>query len=163
MKKIALIVAVIAIFLAYSYLIRNQHSEPVVAPVALNQSKSSSNSNQNSNVTSNSATVSGSTTNSSTATTYKDGTYTGTVVNAFYGNVQVSATIQNGQITAVNFIESPNDSPNSVNVNQQAIPYLKQEAIKAQNSNVSVVTGATQTSQAFTQSLGAALAQAKQS
>jgi uncharacterized protein with FMN-binding domain len=43
----------------------------------------------------------------------------------------------------------------------EALPILKQEAIAAQSANVSIVSGATQDSQAFQQSLGAALAEAK--
>lgn len=141
------------IFLAYSYYLRNQHSEPVVAPLIVSQSK-------------NSATLPPAQTKASSTTTtsqYKDGTYTGESENAFYGNVQVSATIQNGLITAVDFLQSPNENPNSQYINSQAMPYLKQEAIKAQNSNVNIVTGATLTSSAFIQSLASALAQAKQS
>ena len=42
------------------------------------------------------------------------------------------------------------------------MPYLKQEAIKSQSSNVSLITGATFTSQAFNTSLSDALNQAKQ-
>jgi uncharacterized protein with FMN-binding domain len=70
--------------------------------------------------------------------------------------------IQNGRITAVNFIQFPNENPNSIYVNQTAMPYLKQETIQAQSSKVSIVTGATLTSQAFIQSLANALSQAKQ-
>jgi len=46
-------------------------------------------------------------------------------------------------------------------INQQAMPYLQQEAIQAQSSNVQVISGATYTSQAFIQSLATAFAQAK--
>ena len=45
-------------------------------------------------------------------------------------------------------------------INQQAMPILTQEAIQAQRAEVDIVTGATDTSEAFIQSLGAALAQA---
>jgi uncharacterized protein with FMN-binding domain len=45
-------------------------------------------------------------------------------------------------------------------INQQAIPYLQQEAIQAQSSKVQLISGATFTSQAFTQSLANALSQA---
>jgi uncharacterized protein with FMN-binding domain len=93
---------------------------------------------------------------------YKDGTYAGSVANAYYGNVQVQAVIKNGQITTVNFLQSPNENPNSIYVNQQAMPYLVQEAIQAQSSKVSAITGATFTSQAFMQSLANALSQATQ-
>jgi len=151
MKKFILSIGVVIIFLAYSHVLRNQHSEPVIAPASLSQN----------NATGATNTASPAPT-ASTSAQFKDGSYTGSVENAYYGNVQVSATIQNGKITTVDFLESPNDNPNSISVNQQAMPYLKQEAIQAQSSSVSIVTGATFTSQAFIQSLASALNQAKQ-
>ncbi len=95
-----------------------------------------------------------------TAATYKDGKYTGSVADAFYGNIQVRATIQGGKIVSVDFLQYPNDQPNSVAINQQAMPFLQQEAIKAQSAHVDGVSGATDTSQAFVQSLSAALSKA---
>jgi uncharacterized protein with FMN-binding domain len=41
------------------------------------------------------------------------------------------------------------------------MPYLKQEAIAAQSANVNIISGATDSSYAFRQSLASALAQAK--
>lgn len=94
---------------------------------------------------------------------YKDGTYTGGVADAYYGNVQVSATIQGGKITNVTFLDHPQTHQTSVYINAQAMPYLTQEAIQAQSANVNIVSGATFTSQAFMQSLASALTQAKNS
>ncbi len=92
---------------------------------------------------------------------YKDGTYTGGVVNAFYGNVQVQATIKDGQINDVSFLDYPHDRGTSIAINSQAMPDLKSEAIQAQSANVEIITGATQTSEAFVQSLQQALSQSK--
>jgi len=92
---------------------------------------------------------------------YKDGTYTGSVADAYYGNVQVSTTVTGGKLTAVKFIQHPDTRSTSVEINQQAMPYLQQEAIQAQSSRVQVISGATYTSQAFIQSLASAFAQAK--
>ena len=66
-----------------------------------------------------------------------------------------------GQLTDVQFLQSPNDQPNSVRINQAAMPLLKQEAISTQSAKVDTISGATQSSGAFVQSLGDALAQAK--
>jgi|SRR5579884_691583 len=96
-----------------------------------------------------------------TSGNYKDGSYTGSVADAFYGPLQVKVTIQNGKITDVEFLQYPNDRGESVEINTQAMPLLKQEAITAQSANVDIITGATQTSQAFLQTLGSALAQAR--
>jgi uncharacterized protein with FMN-binding domain len=91
---------------------------------------------------------------------YKDGEYTGDAANAFYGNIQVKAIIQNGQISDVQFLKYPNDRQTSVEINTQAMPLLKSEAISAQSARVDIVSGATDSSQAFIQSLSAALAKA---
>ena len=92
---------------------------------------------------------------------YTDGTYTGSVADAYYGYVQVRATISGGKLTDVTFLQYPNTHSTSVYINQQAMPYLKQEAIQVQSANVSGVTGASATSMGFRQSLATALAQAK--
>lgn len=92
---------------------------------------------------------------------YKDGTYTGSVADAVYGNMQVAVVIQGGKITDVQFLQYPNDRSTSQFINSQAMPLLKQEAIQAQNANVDGVSGAPASSQAFIQSLGNALDQAK--
>lgn len=92
---------------------------------------------------------------------YADGTYTGSPADAYYGTVKVQAVIQGGKLTAVNFLSYPNDRNTSRYINSQAMPQLKSEAIQAQSANVDGVSGATDTSEAFIQSLGSALAQAK--
>jgi len=91
---------------------------------------------------------------------YKNGTYTGVAANAFYGNIQVKVTISGGKITAVNFLQYPNDRGTSVQINKQAMPLLQQEAIAAQSADVNGVSGASDTSQAFIESLSSALSQA---
>ncbi len=92
---------------------------------------------------------------------YRDGQYTGNLADAFYGTVQVEATIQNGQITDVQFLDYPHDRRTSQRINEQVMPWLKTEAIQAQNANVDLISGATLTSQAFVQSLQTALQQAR--
>lgn len=91
---------------------------------------------------------------------YRDGSYTGDVADAYYGYIQVKVTITQGKIADVQFLRYPNDRRTSVAINTQAMPYLRSEAIQAQDANVNIVTGATDSSLAFRQSLAAALAQA---
>lgn len=93
--------------------------------------------------------------------TFNDGEYTGQVADAFYGLVQVKTTIENDKITDVTFLKYPNDRRTSLYISQQAMPYLKQEAIQAQSAKVNIVSGATQTSRAFIESLQSALDQAR--
>ena len=92
---------------------------------------------------------------------YADGQYTGSVADAYYGNIQVQVTVAGGKITDVVFLQYPNDRSTSRYINEQAMPYLKAEAIAAQSANVDIVSGATDSSQAFQQSLASALAKAK--
>lgn len=92
---------------------------------------------------------------------YKNGSYIGSTIDAYYGFVQVKAIVQSGKISDVQFLQYPNDRSNSREINNQAMPLLKQEAIQAQNAKVNGVSGATFTSEAFIQSLSSALALAK--
>lgn len=91
---------------------------------------------------------------------YRDGTYNGDVSDAQWGYVQVQVTVQRGKVANVQFLQYPNDRDRSVMINQYADPILIQEAVQAQSAQVDVVSGATDTSEAFMQSLGQALDQA---
>ena len=56
----------------------------------------------------------------------------------------------------------PNHTDRSVFINQQALPYLTQEVLQAQfNPNIQMISGASDTSDAFMQSLQSALLKAK--
>lgn len=92
---------------------------------------------------------------------YNDGTYTGTAYDALYGSVQVQATVSGGQLTDVQFLKYPGDRRTSQNINNRAMSQLKREAIAVQGSRVNTVSGATDTSEAFRQSLHSALIQAQ--
>lgn len=92
---------------------------------------------------------------------YNDGQYVGQVVDAFYGLVKVQATIQNGALADVEFLEYPNDRRTSIRINTIAMPVLKSEAIQAQSADVDIISGATLTSEAFSLSLQSALESAK--
>jgi len=99
--------------------------------------------------------------NQSLSSGYKNGSYTGDTVDAYYGNVQIETKIQDGKITDINFLDYPRDRRHSININSQAMPLLKTEAIQAQSANVDTISGATMTSEAFKQSLQSALDKAK--
>ena len=62
------------------------------------------------------------------------------------------------RITAVNVPVYPNHTDRSVFINQQALPLLRQEVLQAQfTGSINLVSGATNTSDAFVQSLQSAL------
>jgi uncharacterized protein with FMN-binding domain len=92
---------------------------------------------------------------------YKDGSFTGTSADAVYGYIQVRATISGGKLIDVTFLDYPQDRRDSIEINQQAMPMLKQQAISVQSAQVDGVSGATDTSHAFVQSLNDALTQAR--
>jgi len=92
---------------------------------------------------------------------YTDGTYTGSPADAYYGTVQVAVVITNGKISDVQFLNYPQDRNTSRRINGMAMPYLTQEAIQAQSANVNGVSGASDTSAAFKESLASALSQAR--
>ena len=92
---------------------------------------------------------------------YKDGQFTGVSADAYYGNIQVKVRISGGKIADVQFLDYPHDRNTSMMINSQAMPYLKQEAIQAQSAQVDIVSGATDSSLAFRQSLQSALDQAR--
>ncbi len=93
-------------------------------------------------------------------TKYKDGSYVGKTSDAYYGYLQTKIVVKNGKISDIKFLKYPNSSQNSVYLNGQALPYLRQEVIKAQGGKVDMVSGATYTSMAFMQSTKSALLKA---
>jgi len=92
---------------------------------------------------------------------YTDGTYTGSSVNVYYGNVQVAAVISGGKLTDVKILQYPNDRHESIQRSNYALPQLTQEAITAQSAQVSSISGASATSQGFVESLSSALSKAR--
>jgi uncharacterized protein with FMN-binding domain len=92
-----------------------------------------------------------------TSSGYKNGTFQGPAVDAYYGLVQVQVSIQSGSIQSVQFLQYPSDRRTSQQINSIAMPYLQQEAIQAQSANVDIISGATLTSQGFEMSLQSAL------
>ena len=92
---------------------------------------------------------------------YIDGSYTGSTADAYYGYIQVEAIISGGKLADVRFLQSPRDRSSSRYFNGQATPILRSEAIAAQNAQVDGVSGASDTSAAFQESLASALTRAR--
>jgi uncharacterized protein with FMN-binding domain len=92
---------------------------------------------------------------------YKDGTYVGDVVDAYYGDMQVEVVVSGGKITDVNILKSPDGRSTSVRINDRALKILKQETILAQSAKINSVSGASYSSPAYQESLVSALARAK--
>lgn len=156
MKKIVVSGLLILVFIAYIIHQRTDDDEAnVIPPANINQQT-----NSQISATPMPSSAGQSPTANVTQGQYKDGSYTGSVADAFYGNIQVKAVVSGGKITDVIFLQHPNDRSTSIEINNQAMPYLKQEAIAAQSASVDIVSGATDSSIAFQESLKAALSKA---
>ncbi|OZG63752.1 FMN-binding domain-containing protein [Bifidobacterium hapali] len=107
---------------------------------------SSSNSNGNSSA------------ESSSTATLKDGTYTSVASPNAYGEIQLQVTVAGGKITTITTLQAPSHG-RSQSVNAQALPELTNRAIAAQSADIQFVSGATETSTAFVNSLQDAINQ----
>lgn len=88
-------------------------------------------------------------------------TIVGSTVQTPFGPVQVSVTFSGSKITDAQALQSPNWHRQSVSINSYAIPQLNQEAVAAGSAQINAVSGATYTSEAYAQSLQAAIDQHK--
>ncbi len=87
-------------------------------------------------------------------TTAVEVTKTGTSIRYRFGTIQVAVTKTDGQITAVNLLQAGATGGRS-----QAFDFLVQYTVDAQGSSFGNISGATYTTDAYKQSLNAALAQ----
>jgi len=81
----------------------------------------------------------------------------GPVVDTRYGPVQVEVTLDGSTIKAIAAIQLPGGDRRSEQISNRAEPTLQSEALQAQSANIDGVSGATYTSEAYAQSLQAAL------
>lgn len=96
-------------------------------------------------------------TTAGTAASAASGTVTGPSEQFGYGALSVTVTVQGGRITKVTVPSLQTAEPMSQQISQQAIPMLTSEIMSAQSLNVNAISGATYTSDAYAQSLQAAL------
>jgi uncharacterized protein with FMN-binding domain len=90
-----------------------------------------------------------------------------------WGNLQVTIVVRKTttitgkkkkvtrRIIAVSVPTYPDHTDRSVFINQNALPIMKAEALRAQSTNINLVSGATDTSYGFAQSLQSAILKAK--
>ena len=87
-------------------------------------------------------------------------TVTGSVASTRWGPVQVSITVTDGKITAVDVPQYPTGNGKDRQINASALPILTKETLSAQSADIDMVSGATVTSEGYVQSLQSALDQA---
>ena len=90
-----------------------------------------------------------------------------------WGNLQVTILVRKTttitgtkkkvtrRVTAVSVPTYPDHTDRSVFINQNALPILKSETLRAQSAKINMVSGATDTSYGYEQSLQAAILKAK--
>ena len=93
----------------------------------------------------------------STSTASGARTATGAAVDTQYGAAQVRVTVKGGKITDIEALQLQGNDPRSLQISSSAEPILKQEALAKQSADIDAVSGATFTSDSYTQSLQSAL------
>ena len=71
--------------------------------------------------------------------------------------IQVEATVTRGRLTGVRTVALTGDGPHTDALNARAEPILRERALRAGSADVDVVSGATYTSESWTDSLRAAI------
>jgi len=87
----------------------------------------------------------------------KSGSFSGQTFSNPYGNVQVQVVVSAGKITDVKTLQYPNGHQQSVFINSQALPLLREEVLQAQSAQINAISGATFTSEGYAQSVQSAL------
>lgn len=88
------------------------------------------------------------------------GAVTGDVAQTRWGPVQVEITVSGGSITDVSVVKYPTGERQDAEINGYALPILIQETLDAQSASIDMISGATVTSEGYTESLQSALDQA---
>ena len=131
---------------------------PTATPTASTDTDADSGSDTNSASTPTAPTTASTTPATADSTAAK--TYTGDAADTRWGPVQVEITVADGKVTAVDLLQVPSENGRDVEINDQAVPVLKEETLSAQSAQIDAVSGATVTSDGYTTSLQSALDQA---
>ncbi|MBI4313147.1 MAG: FMN-binding protein [Chloroflexi bacterium] len=93
---------------------------------------------------------------------FNDGAFTGKPARTTYGNLQVQVVMHDGKIEDILTPEYPVRTPTSEKMSREIIPQLRAQALALQDWDVDVVSGATQTSQAFKKAMVYSLRESEQ-
>ncbi|MDN4475723.1 FMN-binding protein [Demequina sp. SYSU T00192] len=74
--------------------------------------------------------------------------YDGEAVTSRYGVFQAEITVEDGQVTAIDWLQSGEADHHSQEINDYAMPVLEEAILEAQDVNVGYVSGASYTSEA---------------
>ena len=102
----------------------------------------------------------GTSTDSAGTTSATSGTVTGDAAQTRWGPVQVQLEVSDSTITNVTILQYPDSNGRDIEIANYSLPQLIQETLDAQGDSISMVSGATYTSEGYLQSLQSALDQA---
>ena len=97
---------------------------------------------------------------SSGSASTKTSTVTGDVAQTRWGPVQVQLDVSGSTITHVTVLQYPDANGQDIQIATYSLPRLIQETLDQQSASISMVSGATYTSQGYLESLQSALDQA---
>ena len=88
----------------------------------------------------------------------KDGSYLGREVSGDeHGDVQVRIQVKSGKMTAITVVKKPEGSAPSVRKVEAAFTQMTAQALREQSAEVDIVSGATETCEAYIESLQSAI------
>lgn len=154
------IVALIAVIDGYLIFFKNSKQPTTVSTVDSASATTNKNDSEGA-VGSGSTASSSSTQDTKSASSMADGTYTGASTQTEWGPVQVQITVSSGKITNVDVLSYPDTEKKSIQINENALPTYKEEALTAQSSNIDQISGATETYKGFTGSLQDSITQSE--
>ena len=101
------------------------------------------------------------TTAGATASGLVDGTYTGETSTHRFGSVTVTVTIADGAIASLSERVVSDGDHHSDQINDRAVPTLRSAILAADSADLSTISGATYTTEAYLTSLQSALDEAR--
>ncbi|TLP63922.1 FMN-binding protein [Microbispora triticiradicis] len=84
-------------------------------------------------------------------------TVTGDAADTRWGPVQVEIVISGGRMAGIRVLVAPQNNHRDIEINNEALPILDEEALSARSAQIDVVSGATYTSDGYIRSLQSAL------
>ncbi|MEU6411321.1 FMN-binding protein [Microbispora sp. NPDC046933] len=86
-----------------------------------------------------------------------DTSVTGDSADTRWGPVQVEIVISGGKMAGIKVVDAPANNRRDLEINNEALPILNEEALSAQSAQIDTVSGATYTSDGYIRSLQSAL------
>jgi uncharacterized protein with FMN-binding domain len=88
-------------------------------------------------------------------------TGTGPLLTTPFSSIQVRAELTRGRLTGVQTLALTGADAHTLAINRRAEPLLREEALRAGDADIDVVSGATYTSESWIESLQAAIREAR--